>query len=270
MISINRGKETMKVTLSQAADMAGKSVTSLRKAIKDGVISASRQGNNKNSAFQIDVSELLRVFPEKNTVKLSLEKGSAATIFPSDNSLNQGDAVELAVLRERMRHHEQRIQDLKDQLYEAKQQAEDFKQRFLESDTKLLGVLQTITPTSVTKNTKYSDQLDEQNNKTLSPSTNDRLKEDLKKPLRLSSIYRCDPDPRASANKTAECINETEEPLLDDPEQEDAVVENIFEGVSENAAKTAAMQVTEKQTETQKKMQSKIDELRKILDRTRK
>jgi hypothetical protein len=30
------------------------------------------------------------------------------------------------------------------------------------------------------------------------------------------------------------------------------------------------MQVTEKQTETQKKMQSKIDELRKILDRTRK
>ena len=55
----------MKVTLSQAADMAGKSVTSLRKAIKDGVISASRQGNNKNSAIQIDVSELLRVFPEK-------------------------------------------------------------------------------------------------------------------------------------------------------------------------------------------------------------
>ena len=260
----------MKVTLSQAADVTGKSVTTLRKAIKNGVISASRQGNNKKSAFEIDVSELLRVFPQKNTVGLSLEQGSAASIFSSDNSLNQGEAVELAVLRERTKHHEQRIQDLKDQLSEAKQQAEDFKQKFLDSDTKLLGVLQTITPTLVAKNTNHSDQLDEHNNNASSTSTNDRLKEDLKKPVRLSSIYRCDPDPRASANKTAECINETEEPLLDDPEHEDAVVENIFEGVSENAAKTAAMQVTEKQTETQKKMQSKIDELRKILDRTRK
>ena len=260
----------MKVTLSQAADVTGKSVTTLRKAIKNGVISASRQGNNKKSAFEIDVSELLRVFPQKNTIGLSLEQGSDTSIFSSDNSLNQGEAVELAVLRERTKHHEQRIQDLKDQLSEAKQQAEDFKQKFLDSDTKLLGVLQTITPTLVAKNTNHSDQLDEQNNNASSTSTNDRLKEDLKKPFRLSSIYRCDPDPRASANKTGECINETEEPLLDDPEHEDAVVENIFEGVSENAAKTAAMQVTEKQTETQKKMQSKIDELRKILDRTRK
>jgi hypothetical protein len=256
----------MKVTLSQAADMTGKSVTSLRKAIKDGVISASRQGNNKNSAFQIDVSELLRVFPEKNTVKLSLEKGSAATIFSSENSLNQGDAVELAVLRERMRHHEQRIQDLKDQLYEAKQQAEDFKQRFLESDTKLLGVLQTITPTSVTKNTKYSDQLDEQNNKTLAI---DSLEVNQKKPFRLSSIYRCDPDPRASANKIADYIKKTEEPLLDYPEHEEAVVENICVAVSDDKVTAVDNKIPEKQTEFQKNIQSKIDELRRILDRVR-
>ena len=256
----------MKVTLSQAADMAGKSVTSLRKAIKDGVLSASRQGNNKNSAFQIDVSELLRVFPEKNTVKLSLEKGSAATIFSSENSLDQGDAVELAVLRERMRHHEQRIQDLKDQLYEAKQQAEDFKQRFLESDTKLLGVLQTITPTSVTKNTKYSDQLDEQNKKTLSI---DSLEVNQKKPFRLSSIYRCDPDPRASVNKTADYIKKTEAPLLDDPEHEEAVVENILVAVSDDKVTEVDNKIPEKQTESQKNIQSKIDELRRILDRVR-
>ena len=256
----------MKVTLSQAADMTGKSVTSLRKAIKDGVISASRQGNNKNSAFQIDVSELLRVFPEKNTVKLSLEKGSAATIFSSENSLDQGDAVELAVLRERMRHHEQRIQDLKDQLYEAKQQAEDFKQRFLESDTKLLGVLQTITPTSVTQNTKYSDQLDEQNKKTLSI---DSLEVNQKKPFRLSSIYRCDPDPRASVNKTADYIKKTEAPLLDDPEHEEAVVENILVAVSDDKVTEVDNKIPEKQTESQKNIQSKIDELRRILDRVR-
>ena len=256
----------MKVTLSQAADMTGKSVTSLRKAIKDGIISASRQGNNKNSAFQIDVSELLRVFPEKNTVKLSLEKGSAATIFSSENSLDQGDAVELAVLRERMRHHEQRIQDLKDQLYEAKQQAEDFKQRFLESDTKLLGVLQTITPTSVTQNTKYSDQLDEQNKKTLSI---DSLEVNQKKPFRLSYIYRCDPDPRASANKTADYIKKKEEPLLDDPEHEEAVAENIFVAVSDDKVTEVDNKIPEKQTESQKNIQSKIDELRRILDRVR-
>jgi len=256
----------MKVTLGQAANMTGKSVTSLRKAIKDGVISASRQGNNKNTAFQIDVSELLRVFPEKNTVKSSSEKGSATTIFPAENSLHQGDAIELAVLRERTRHHEQMIKDLKDQLYEAKQQAEDFKQRFLESDTKLLGVLQTITPTSVTKNTNHSDQLDEQNNEILS---NDRLEVNQKKPFRLSSIYRCDPDPRASANKTADYIKKAEEPLLDDPEHEEAVAENIFVAVTEDKVTEVENKIPEEQTESQKNIQSKIDELRRILDRVR-
>ena len=256
----------MKVTLSQAADVTGKSVTTLRKAIKNGVISASRQGNNKKSAFEIDVSELLRVFPQKNTVGLSLEQGSAASIFSSDNSLNQGEAVELAVLRERTKHHEQRIRDLKDQLSEAKQQAEDFKQKFLDSDTKLLGVLQTITPTLVAKNTNHSDQLDEQNNNASSTSTDDRLKVNQKKPFRLSYIYRCDPDPRASANKTADYIKKKEEPLLDDPEHEEAVVENIFVAVSDDKVTEVDNKIPEKQTESQKNIQSKIDELRRILD----
>ena len=168
-----------------------------------------------------------------------------------------------------MRHHEQRIQDLKDQLYEAKQQAEDFKQRFLDSDTKLLGVLQTISPTSVTKNTKYSDQTDDQNNNASSTLTNDRLKEDLKKPFRLSSVYRCYPDPRASVNKTADYIKKTEEPLLDDPEHEEAVVENNFVAVSDDKVAEVDNKIPEKQTESQKNIQSKIDELRRILDRVR-
>lgn len=50
----------MKYTLGEAAKVAGKSKTTLHRAIKSGKISATRQEDN---SYSIDPSELHRVFP---------------------------------------------------------------------------------------------------------------------------------------------------------------------------------------------------------------
>ena len=144
----------MQLTLSQAARVTGKSKSSLRAAIKDGVISASRRGNRSNSPFQIELSELTRVFPAVNPQILSTqnifsqhsEHSLNSFHQPTDQNQRRDNTTELAVLRERTKHYEDRIRDLKDQLSEAKMSAEEYKQRFLEADTKLLGVLKTLTP----------------------------------------------------------------------------------------------------------------------------
>lgn len=156
----------MQLTLSQAVSITGKSKSTLSKAIKDGVISATRQGDHPNSPFRIELSELLRVFPAVNSEILGNQN---ITLQHTERALNRidqpithnqthNDTIELAVLRERAKHYEDRIRDLKDQLSEAKISAEDYKQRFLEADTKLLGVLKTINPNKVDGSVEHSNE----------------------------------------------------------------------------------------------------------------
>ena len=57
--------------------------------------------------------------------------------------------------------------------------------------------------------------------------------------------------------------------MLDYPEHEEAVVENICVAVSDDKVTAVDNKIPEKQTEFQKNIQSKIDELRRILDRVR-
>ena len=157
----------MQLTLSQAARVTGKSKSSLRAAIKDGVISASRRGNRSNSPFQIELSELTRVFPAVNPQILSTqnifsqhsERALNSFHQPTDQNQIRDNTTELAVLRERTKHYEDRIRDLKDQLSEAKISAEEYKQKFLEADTKLLGVLKTLTPNQEDGVVEHSQQI---------------------------------------------------------------------------------------------------------------
>ena len=50
----------MKYTLNKAAKLSGRAKSTISKAIKDGRLSA---GKNKNGGYEIDASELFRVFP---------------------------------------------------------------------------------------------------------------------------------------------------------------------------------------------------------------
>jgi hypothetical protein len=58
----------MKLSLSQAAKEAGKSKSRISAAIKSGELAAVRSGNK----FQIDPSELFRVFPKPSAVETEI------------------------------------------------------------------------------------------------------------------------------------------------------------------------------------------------------
>ena len=211
----------MKVSLSQASKITGKSKNTLHKAIKEGVISATRRGVEPNSPFQIDVSELLRVFPAKSSAAL---KTSDTPLQPSERNLTSSlqevsysqtrdDTLELAVLRERAKHYEDRIQDLKDQLSEAKLSAEDYKQRFLEADTKLLGVLKTITPNIHDGSEEQEHQLlqrtadpmeDENDQRLIDLNSSNRVdrKQRTDNPFILTDAHRVEPKPKKTFYQT--------------------------------------------------------------------
>ena len=211
----------MEVSLSQASKITGKSKNTLHKAIKEGVISATRRGVEPNSPFQIDVSELLRVFPAKSSAAL---KTSDTPLQPSERNLTSSlqevsysqtrdDTLELAVLRERAKHYEDRIQDLKDQLSEAKLSAEDYKQRFLEADTKLLGVLKTITPNIHDGSEEQEHQLlqrtadpmeDENDQRLIDLNSSNRVdrKQRTDNPFILTDAHRVEPKPKKTFYQT--------------------------------------------------------------------
>ena len=211
----------MEVSLSQASKITGKSKNTLHKAIKEGVISATRRGVEPNSPFQIDVSELLRVFPAKSSAAL---KTSDTPLQPSERNLTSSlqevsysqtrdDTLELAVLRERAKHYEDRIQDLKDQLSEAKLSAEDYRQRFLEADTKLLGVLKTITPNTLDGSEEHERQLlnrtadpiedeNEQGLIDLNSSNKVNSKQRTHNPFILTDAHRVEPKPKKTFYQT--------------------------------------------------------------------
>jgi hypothetical protein len=58
----------MKYTLGQAAKATGKGKTTIQRAVKNGLISAEK---GRNGEYQIDPSELHRVFPLKNSGTVS-------------------------------------------------------------------------------------------------------------------------------------------------------------------------------------------------------
>ena len=211
----------MEVSLSQASKITGKSKNTIHKAIKEGVISATRRGVEPNSPFQIDVSELLRVFPAKSSAAL---KTSDTLLQPSERNLTSSlqefsysqtrdDTLELAVLRERAKHYEDRIQDLKDQLSEAKLSAEDYKQRFLEADTKLLGVLKTITPNTHDGSEEQEHQLLQRTADPMEDANIQRLidlnssnrvdrKQRTDNPFILTDAHRVEPKPKKTFYQT--------------------------------------------------------------------
>lgn len=92
----------MTYTLGQAAKATGKSKSTISKALKNGVISAKK---GPNGAFDIDPSELHRVFPA-NSVKEHLQA--------TDNTTKEHleTAVKMAQLEVRLEAAEKRANDL--------------------------------------------------------------------------------------------------------------------------------------------------------------
>jgi len=121
----------MKYTLSQAAEATGKNKTTIQRAIKNGKISAQK---NDHGAYEIDPSELHRVFPIKAAQQAKSNNTQHDAIPDDTNHLEQllNLGKELAVMKERNRGLENErdllqstVQDLRKRLDHASLLLED-------------------------------------------------------------------------------------------------------------------------------------------------
>lgn len=94
------------LTLSQAAQLAGRSKSTLSRAVAKGKLSVARRDGNQ---ILIDVSELERVYGP-------LERGNVAQNVAMEQQATPSEATELALLRTRIQELEQDRSDLREQL----------------------------------------------------------------------------------------------------------------------------------------------------------
>ena len=117
-------------TLGTAAKHVGKSKPTISKAIKDGKLSATKV----DGVYQIDPSELSRVFP------------SIATASPQAPT---SPSVPLALLEQRNAHLEATVDDLKSRLDEMKLERDRALQEAREDRNKAMALLEYQRPKSL-------------------------------------------------------------------------------------------------------------------------
>jgi hypothetical protein len=109
-----------KLTLGQAAKQVGKSKPTISKAIKDGKLSGEK---NDNGVYQIEVSELLRVY---DAVSETTE--ASAPPAPQASAVSE---VEKRFLEEKVADLEARLTDMKDERDTAQKEAREDRARMM-------------------------------------------------------------------------------------------------------------------------------------------
>lgn len=104
------------LTLGEAAKMVGKSKPTISKAIKDGKLSGEKVGDR----YQIEVSELLRVYPAQSD-------DPEPTTTPSA----QSDDLEKKYMTEKISDLESRLDDMKDERDQALKDGREDRARML-------------------------------------------------------------------------------------------------------------------------------------------
>ena len=117
------------LTLGEAAKLTGKSKPTISKAIKDGRIS----GNKVDGVFQIEVSELLRVYPAKSNSPVEADA-------PVQTS--QDDAI----LTLEKKHLEEKLQDAERRLLKMEQERDQAIQDAREDRAKFMALLEDKRP----------------------------------------------------------------------------------------------------------------------------
>lgn len=102
----------MGLSAREAARAAGKAVTTITRAIESGKLSAGRAGSG---GYDIDPSELFRVFPKTSSATLS----EIRTATPQETGENKALQREVELLREALadaRQERDRWRDMADRL----------------------------------------------------------------------------------------------------------------------------------------------------------
>jgi hypothetical protein len=121
-------------TLGTAAKHVGRSKPTLSKAIKDGKLSAKKV----NGVYQIDPSELDRVFPRNSP--------SEAQTDPLRTSSR---SVDVALAEQRNEHLEATVEDLKARLDEMKLERDQALQEAREDRNRVVALLEDQRPKSL-------------------------------------------------------------------------------------------------------------------------
>ena len=198
----------MKVSLSRAAKLTGKSKSSISYAIKTGRLSADR---GEGGIFEIDMSELQRVFVlvDQHARRVNVAS-KASTTLPSIRtterpSMDSPDIVDLQIeiarLTERLEARDDKINDMSKTLEELRYERDDYRERFLEADQKLIGVLnnQPSAPTNHVHATEHpvygaTERVDVGVNvdtvTSITPSAKHTDTKSVRNPLMLSKLWR--------------------------------------------------------------------------------
>lgn len=114
------------LTLGEAAKITGKSKPTISKAVKDGKIS----GQKIDGVYQIEVSELTRVFPAKSA---DADQPIKSSPFSKTSNAQSDEIAELKLqhLEEKLRDAEQRLTKVEMERDQAVQDARDDRNKFM-------------------------------------------------------------------------------------------------------------------------------------------
>ena len=124
-----------KLTLGEASKLVGKSKPTISKAVKDGKIS----GQKVNGVFQIEKSELIRVYGEVKKIKTvddMLFSVAKAKGSPASN----------AVAELEKKHLEEKVADLEARLAKAEDKVETSEQREREANARVFALIEDKRP----------------------------------------------------------------------------------------------------------------------------
>lgn len=124
---MQRYARVMQYTAGQAAEVTGKNISTITRAVKSGKISAHK---DTSGAWRIDASELHRVFPLR---KRNLRKHATQEDIPdpekSDIAQTVGLYEELAALRERVAAQSELLEDKISQISDLKEDRDRWRQQ---------------------------------------------------------------------------------------------------------------------------------------------
>jgi hypothetical protein len=125
-----------KLTLGQASKLVGKSKPTISKAVKDGKLS----GEKVDGVFQIEKSELVRVYGEVKKITTVNDMLTAAKTLPTSTS---------AVAELEKKHLEEKVADLEARLAKAEDKAETSEVREREANARVFALIEDKRPKSL-------------------------------------------------------------------------------------------------------------------------
>lgn len=135
-------RNTMKYSLSDAAEATGKNKTTIQRAIKKGKISA-RKGDS--GAYEIDPSELHRVFPPA-IAQRDAQHYKSNDVQRSDVALEANVLARISELEKDLAVAHSRGISLEEQRQQMSETIEDLRGRLNRSEERVTGLIATPAP----------------------------------------------------------------------------------------------------------------------------